>query len=345
MARTRKAKVDEPQPGLFDLTIYLKTAPCVPALRKLVAEWRDSNYQGSTPTTRALLHYWFLADHKLRNGQLFRYLDAQREAIETLIYVYEVAKVRTRKDLLEKYARAESQVRLPAYDEFARFCTKMATGSGKTKVMSLAIAWQYLNAVRESAEDYAKTFLIIAPNVIVYERLKADFEGGRIFTLDPLIPREFKISWEFDCVMRGDAERAPADGMLFVTNIQQLYDRSERRKSGDDEPDIMTEMLGPKPREDLNSDLAGFTDMLAKRAGQLLVLNDEAHHTHDEDNEWNTVIRKLHASLPLAAQLDFSATPRFTKGGLFPWVISDYPDQAGDPGQRGQAACQGHRQL
>jgi type III restriction enzyme len=325
MARTRKAKVDEPQPGLFDLTLYLKTAPCVPALRKLVAEWRDGGYQGSTPTTRALLHYWFLSDHKLSNGQLFAYLDAQREAIETLIYVYEVAKVRSRKDLLEKYARAESQIRLPAYDDFARYCTKMATGSGKTKVMSLAVAWQYLNAVRESDEDYAKTFLIIAPNVIVYERLKADFEGGRIFTLDPLIPREFKISWEFDCVMRGDAERAPADGMLFVTNIQQLYDRSERRRNGDDEPDIMTEMLGPKPKDDLNSDLAGFTAMLAKRAGQLLVLNDEAHHTHDEDSEWNSVIRKLHASLPLAAQLDFSATPRFTKGGLFPWVISDYP--------------------
>ncbi len=59
--------------------------------------------------------------------------------------------------------------------------------------------------------------------------------------------------------------------------------------------------------------------------GKLLVLNDEAHHTHDEENEWNKVIRRLHTSLPLAAQLDFSATPRFTKGGLFPWVISDYP--------------------
>ena len=71
--------------------------------------------------------------------------------------------------------------------------------------------------------------------------------------------------------MRGDAERAPADGMLFVTNIQQLYDRSERRNNGDDEPDIMTEVLGPKPKEDLNSDLTGFIDMLAKRTGQLLV--------------------------------------------------------------------------
>src|SRR6266699_1198242 len=325
MARSRKTKEIDLQPGLFDLTLYLRTAPCVPALRKLVAEWRDGGYQGVTHTTRTLLNYWFFADHKLPNGQLFKYHDAQREAIETLMYVYEVAKVRSRKDLLEHYVPAGSQVRLPAYDEFARYCTKMATGSGKTKVMSLAIAWQYFNAVRENEDDYAKTFLIIAPNVIVYERLKSDFEGGRIFNLDPLIPRELKISWEFDCVMRGDAERAPADGMLFLTNIQQLYDRTERKKNGDDEPDIMTEVLGPKPKDDLNSELTSFAEMLAKRAGQLLVLNDEAHHTHEEENEWNEVIRRLHASLPLAAQLDFSATPRFTKGALFPWVISDYP--------------------
>ncbi|HEX6478366.1 MAG TPA: DEAD/DEAH box helicase family protein [Ktedonobacteraceae bacterium] len=325
MARSRRTKEPDTQLGLFDLTLYLKTAPCVPALRKLVGEWKDNGYPGATSTTRTLLNYWFSTDHRLPNGQLFKYHDAQREAIETLTYVYEVAKVRSRKDLLEKYAPANSQVRLPAYDEFARYCTKMATGSGKTKVMSQAIVWQIFNAVRENEDDYAKTFLIIAPNVIVYERLKSDFEGGRIFNRDPLIPKELKIFWEFDCVMRGDADRAPAEGMLFLTNIQQLYDKSERNKNGDDEPGIMTEVLGPKPKDDLNSDLTGFTEMLAKRAGQLLVLNDEAHHTHDEESEWNKVIHQLHTSLPLAAQLDFSATPRFTKGGLFPWVISDYP--------------------
>ncbi len=325
MARKTKTAEQGTQLGLFDLTLYLKTAPCVPSLRKLVADWREGGYKGVTRTTHILLNYWFSADHRLPTRQLFKYHAAQREAIETLIYVYEVAKVRSRKDLLEQYAPANSQVHLPAYDEFARFCTKMATGSGKTKVMSLAIVWQYFNTVRENEEDFAKTFLIIAPNVIVFERLRSDFEGGRIFNLDPLIPRELKISWEFDCIMRGDAERAPTEGMLFLTNIHQLYDKSERKKNGDEEPEIMTEVLGPKPKDDVNSDLAGFADMLSKRVGRLVVLNDEAHHTHDEESEWNKVIRKLHTDLPLAAQLDFSATPRFNKGGLFPWVVSDYP--------------------
>src|SRR5450755_696878 len=324
MPRTRKTRASEMQPDLFDLSPFLKTAPCVPALRKLVTEWREGGYKGVTSTTRILLNFWFCTDHRLPNGQLFTYHQAQREAIETLIYVYEVAQVRSRKDLLEHYAPAQSPIQLPGYDEFARYCTKMATGSGKTKVMALAVVWQFFNAVRESREDYAKTFLILAPNVIVFERLKSDFEGGRTFHLDPLIPRELQIFWEFDCVMRGDAERAPAEGTLFLTNIQQLYERSEQKNNGDEEPDIMTEVLGPKPKDEVSNDLASFSKMLSKRTGRLLVLNDEAHHTHDEENEWNTVIRRLHASLPLAAQLDFSATPRFSKGTLFPWIISDY---------------------
>ncbi len=318
-------KIAENQPGLFDLSPFLKTAPCVPALRKLVAGWRDNGYKGVTSTTRTLLNYWFFTDHRLPTGQLFTYHEAQREAIETLIYVYEVERVRSRKVLLEQYVSAKTELRLPGYDEFARYCTKMATGSGKTKVMSLAIAWHYFNAVREDDNAYAKTYLILAPNVIVFDRLKSDFEGGRIFHSDPLIPREFRIFWEFDCVMRGEAERAPAEGTLFLTNIQQLYARSERRKNGDDEPEIMTEMLGPKPKDDVNSDLVSFSEMLTKRTGRLLILNDEAHHMHDEGNEWNTVIRKLDESLPVAAQLDFSATPRFAKWSLFPWIISDYP--------------------
>src|SRR5436190_12924441 len=102
MPRLRK-KVADFQPGLFDLSPFLKTAPCVPALRKLVTEWRDNGYPGVTNTTKKLLNFWFFTDHRLPTRQLFTYHNAQREAIETLIYVYEIAKVRSRKDLLEQY--------------------------------------------------------------------------------------------------------------------------------------------------------------------------------------------------------------------------------------------------
>ena len=325
MPRRKKTAAPETQADLLDVTAKLRTAPCVPALREAVKAWVAGGYKGISETTRILLNHWFYTDHKLRTGRPFRYHRSQQEAIETLVFVWEFEKVRSRKGLLQRYATDLHDVPLPPYDDFARYCIKMATGSGKTKVMSLAIAWQFLNAVRESddiAKDYAKTFLLIAPNVIVLERLKLDFAGGSIFQDDRVIPRELRIFWEFDCVMRGDAERAPAEGMLFLTNIQQFYDRPD--KNGDAEPDAMTAILGPKPPTK-KLDLTDFDDRIALRAGHLMVLNDEAHHTHDENNEWNQKIRELHKRTPLTGQLDFSATPRFTKGAIFPWTISDYP--------------------
>jgi len=325
MARPKRKPLADIQPDLLDVTSKLRTAPCVPALREAVKAWVAGGYKGITDTTRILLNYWFRADHKLPTGRPFRYHRSQQEAIETLVFVWEFEKVRTRKGLLQRYATDLHDLTLPPYDDFARYCIKMATGSGKTKVMSLAIAWQYLNAVREPdaiAKDYAKTFLLIAPNVIVLERLKQDFAGGRVFRTDPVVPRELQIFWDFDCVMRGDADRAPAEGMLFLTNVQQFYERAER--NGDAEPDAMTAVLGQKPPTK-KLDLADFDDRIALRAGHLVVLNDEAHHTHDENNEWNQTIRALNVKTPIASQLDFSATPRFTKGAIFPWTISDYP--------------------
>ena len=110
--------------------------------------------------------------------------------------------------------------------------------------------------------------------------------------------------------------------MLFLTNIQQFYERADR--NADEEPEEMTAVLGSKPPTQ-KLELTDFGDRIAIRAGHLMVLNDEAHHTHDEDSEWNNIIRTLHGKTPLAAQLDFSATPRFQKGAIFPWTISDYP--------------------
>ena len=287
--------------------------------------WKAGGYRGVTDTTRILLNYWFHTDHKLAGGLPFRYHISQKEAIETLVFVWEFEKVRTRKALLERYAQDLRNLHLPLYDDLARYCIKMATGSGKTKVMVLAVAWQFLNAVRERnevSEDYAKTFLILAPNVIVFERLKLDFAGGRIFRVDPVIPKELEIFWDFDCIIRGEAEKAHADGTLFLTNIQQFYERPDRSEG--EEPEVMTHILGSKPPTQ-KQELTDFGERIGLRAGKLLVVNDEAHHTHEEDNEWNKVIRGLHAKTPLTAQLDFSATPRFQKGAIFPWTIFDYP--------------------
>jgi type III restriction enzyme len=323
----RKRRLAPPEQGdLLDVTARLRTAPCVPALREAVKAWRAGGYKGTTETTKLLLNHWFYTDHRLASGRPFAYHPSQQEAVETLVFVWEYEKVRTRRGLLERYALDLRDVALPGYDDFARYCVKMATGSGKTKVMALAVAWQFLNAQREAedvARGYAKTFLVIAPNVIVFERLKTDFAWGRIFRSDPIIPRPLEIFWDFDCVLRGESEKAYAEGTLFLTNIQQFYERPARKKDAD-EPEALTAVLGPRPIPQ-KLDMADFADRIGLRAGTLLVVNDEAHHTHDEDNEWNRVIRGLHKITPLTAQLDFSATPRFQKGALFPWTICDYP--------------------
>lgn len=179
-------------------------------------------------------------------------------------------------------------LQLLQHDEFPRYALKMATGSGKTKAMSLAIVWQYMNAVVEGRGDFARVFLVLAPNVIVYERLRSDFANAAIFRTDPLIPPELRVFWDFDVYLRGEGERASSTGALYLTNIQQLHDRG----------------------------------------GPCVVVNDEAHHTHDEKLKWNEIIRDLHDRLESDAgviQLDFTATPRFNKGQLFTWTVYDYP--------------------
>jgi type III restriction enzyme len=134
--------------------------------------------------------------------------------------------------------------------------------------------------------------------------------------------------------LRGDSERASSTGALYLTNIQQLYDRADVAGKND-EPDVMTAVLGSRPpTQSLETDR--FDERISARGGPVFVANDEAHHTHDEESEWNRGIRRLHAALarqvatlphsPVGVfQLDVSATPRYSKGALFTWTVFDYP--------------------
>ena len=122
--------------------------------------------------------------------------------------------------------------------------------------------------------------------------------------------------------MRGEGERASSLGALYLTNVQQFY---ERGNGDDDEPEELTAVLGRRPVSQSVAD--DFDARIAERGGPVVVLNDEAHHTHDEDSEWNKIIRNLTVETPggVAAQLDFTATPRHSKGQLFSWTVFDYP--------------------
>ena len=317
------------QLDLLDVRDQLKTAPCVPAIRVAVEAWKRNGYPDITDVTRDLLSHWFGTDHRLADGRRFQYHLGQQEAVETMIYLYEVAGIRKRATLLEAYARPVKgqEMRLPPYDDFARYAIKMATGSGKTKVMALAVAWHYLNAVRYPHDErWAKTFLLLAPNVIVLERLRTDFANNYTFRHDPVLPMEYRWLWDdFRGFMRGDSEAGGSEGGLYLTNIQQLYERAPAASAA---PGPVAALLGVGPVPTLGASANGADDFLSRieaRPGPVLVLNDEAHHTHDEESEWNQTIRRLHARRPVALQLDVSATPRFNSGALFPWTTSDYP--------------------
>ena len=125
-----------------------KLPPLVQQLREQVKIWRDKNYAGATDTGRSLLHWWFREEHLLTGvdgiAREFRYYFAQREAIETIVYLYEVAGVKDKYDMM-RFA-ASRAVSTGMFDEdWLRFVIKMATGSGKTKVLSLALAWCYFH--------------------------------------------------------------------------------------------------------------------------------------------------------------------------------------------------------
>ncbi len=293
-----------------------------------VAKWRAAGYPGATNTTKRLLALWFDTDHEV-DGRPFAFYPAQREAVEALIYVYEVVRWRNNRALLEAFL-LNPEVRLLQYGDFARYDVKMATGSGKTMVMALAVVWSYLNAVNEpKCADYATSFLIIAPNVIVFERLQGDFTGGAAFRKYPMVPPEYAAQWsDVRFFMRGDRADIASGGAVYLTNIQQLYDVPEagwRRRNAAPAP--IASLIGPTA-SDAPEQRDDFDDRIVRRHKPVMVINDEAHHTHDEESAWNQTIRGLRNCVGgdgFMAQLDFSATPRFNDGALFPWIIYDYP--------------------
>ena len=309
-------------------------AALVPKVRPAVDQWRAAGHHGASDTTRRLLQYWFEQDHKVRRGgrpQEFGYYFCQREAIETLIYLYEVRQLRSLYDLAKNFPPERQFLIAPDEDRFARYVFKMATGSGKTKVMSMAVVWSYFNAIFEPNSPLPRTFLIIAPNVIVYERLKVDFANGRIFAEDgdPLIPPEWRADWQMSVVLRDNPSAPSTVGTLYLTNVHRLYDARVDRTTRNETPE-MTGVLGPPVRGDAAMTGEALRDLVL-RPGELMVINDEGHHLHNEDLQWHKVIVGLHDALQarggpgLACQLDFTATPKHQNGALFREIIVDYP--------------------
>jgi len=311
--------------------------PLVAKIRTEVKKWRDSGYDGVSKTSKALLHWWFETEHLKEdiNGNIsnFRYYFAQREAIESIIYLYEVVGVKDKHDLLRfDSSGVVSTGRFP--ENWRRFVIKMATGSGKTKVLSLALAWSYFHKLYEEDSDLARNFLIITPNIIVLDRLRTDFDGLRIFYEDPILPpdgfegQNWQDDFQFTLHIQDDANVVRKTGNIFLTNIHRVFDSRTKESSFDDE-NTEDYFLGDKPVGITNESKVDLSEIV-RDVDELIILNDEAHHVHDERMAWFRSIQDISNKLlqkgsKLSLQIDTTATPKQINGAIFVQTISDYP--------------------
>ena len=298
--------------------------PLVNKIRKEVSDWRDKGYPNISRTSKILLNYWFNTEHP--NG--FEYYFAQRESVETIIYLYENQKIRSPSELL-KYDSSGVIVDSMFEESWLRLVIKQATGTGKTKVLSLLLAWCYFHKEFVKNSELSKNFLILAPNTIVLDRLKGDIEGLTIFNKDPIIPpSQYEgENWNFypKVHIQDNIGSISKNGNIFLTNIQRFVTRSEKSE----DINSIDFFLGEKPTANTSDNKVLVRDIV-NNLDDIIVLNDEAHHVHDKKLAWNKTIENINNNLiqknsKLQLQIDVTATPKHQNGNIFIQTVSDYP--------------------
>lgn len=243
-------------------------------------------------TTMALLQHWFRKEPHIVGVEphtyAFKYWPHQRRLVETFIYLHEVVGVRRTEQL---YAFAGVEKMGDQRDPWAKLGGQLATGSGKTKMMSLLIAWTYLNAVCEpdNALGLGRHAILIAPGLFVKDRLLQDFaptdRSVSVFWSDPVVPPELERVWDLKVYDPRTCPRQldPDEGALVVTNYHQLLrSREDLEQPLDPMQDRQIQILFDDPDpEKLEAVKAPLLERFAKSRG-VLVLNDEAHHVWDE---------------------------------------------------------------
>ncbi len=265
-------------------------------LKEEIKKWRQKGYEGTSSITKKLLNFWFNEEHFIKEEK-FEFWRCQREAIEALIYLYEICKYHNLYEIFKNFNIKGIQFD-PTQDIWSKYCFKMATGSGKTFVMVMAIVWQYFNKIygTKNGLRYSNHFLLIAPNLIVLDRLYGDetsacFKDNQTFKDFPFIPEEWISDFDFQVIFQSQITPQHSKGILYLTNIQQMYNKKRK-----DVKNPIKNALGSEPPTEeeiiyntLLADLAKYDD--------LLILNDEAHHVHSDYIEWFKIIENLDTSI------------------------------------------------
>lgn len=322
----------------LDLDTYDDNA-LVNEIRGHLQSWRtlrNATDWGVTAATQRLLEHW--RHHDFVGPRPFF---CQIEAVETIIWLTEVAPKRSAtKKLLDQLAGANAE----ANPNLFRLAMKMATGTGKTTVIAMLIAWQTINAVRKSGKDFSRAFLIVTPGITIKDRLRVllPSESENYYETREIVPPE----------MLPEVRRAE----IVITNYHAFQHRETLQISK-----VGRGLLQGNAREPVRT-IETDAEMLERACGKLLnydrvnVINDEAHHcyrhkvegddegklTGDDKKEaaeneeaarlWINGIEALDRKLSkgVRAVYDLSATPFFLRGSgyregtLFPWVVSDF---------------------
>ena len=298
-------------------------------IRAKVKDWRNVGYPGITKTSRDLLFYW---RDETRENKLFF---CQIEALETLMYINEVAEKAGESWIIETLKKASTDANPGIY----RLAFKMATGSGKTVVMAMIIAYNTLNKIRYPQDTrFTDTFAIITPGITIRDRLNV------LLPNDPknyYLQRDVVSYQDFNLLQQAN---------VFITNFHQLEQRQNPRfqvgavmKAAGL---LKDEAVKESPSAMVNR---AFKSILNKK--RVLVINDEAHHCYrekptseklsgddrkeaDENNKaarvWLSGLEALSQKMSINAVIDLSATPYFLQGSgypegyMFPWAIYDF---------------------
>lgn len=287
------------------------------------AAWKSGEMlEKVTPTTASLLNYWFgegFCNERARN-----FHEGQRQAILNIIYLHEVMGENCVMDayqgiIPELMDRADlAQLAKPKY-QMPKYAVKMATGTGKTWVMHALIIWQMLNARHEDVESgrFTQKFLIVAPGLIVYDRLQDAFCGRKkrdeeyrdpqtndyYMNQEVFIPERYRdevFSFIQNNVVTkedGIGRKTTGEGLIALTNWHLFENQMEEKEQDEDVDDsstvtpaeIISDLLPIRPGKSAGNDLG----MLDRRAlggteleylaglKDLMVINDEAHHIHE----------------------------------------------------------------
>jgi len=325
-----------------------------------------------TPTTAELLKYWFCEPH-VTNREL-NFHKGQKQAILNTIYLHEILKIESVIDIYEKchsellesldlVMLAKEKYSIPKY------AMKMATGTGKTWVMNAFFIWQYLNARAEDEKSgrYTKNFLLVAPGVIVYDRLldsylgKEKEDGSRdVETSDimsnvelflPQMHRQsIKAFLQTSVVKKEEiGKKVTSDGMLAISNWHLFMGNDEENHEENplnDPSSVVADIFPARPGtasgnalENLdNRYFSGREVEYLAELEDLLVMNDEAHHIHEnkvagevQEVEWQKSLNFISKDKKSFIQIDFSATPYDTTGSgqkrtkhYFPHIVVDF---------------------